>query len=66
MKGTYSRGEFLALLVAMTSDPDHPDRRSTEQIEHDDALESIAEDRDYMRRHPTDLDSEWAARRWAS
>lgn len=71
MTGRYTPAEFLALLIAMTSSqPERPDLRSQEQIDHDMRLEQAAEHRRDHRREPTsDRDETWLAdrneRAWA-
>lgn len=63
---SYSRGEFLALLLAMTADTDRPDLRPQAQIAEDMRLEQLAEERKAARTTPSsDRDAEWLARRWA-
>lgn len=59
---TYSRAEFLALLLAMTADtPDRPDRRGADEIANDMRLEQLAEERAAVRRG--DFDGE-RSQRW--
>jgi hypothetical protein len=59
--------EQLATLRAMTRDlPDRRDTREQAAIDADMAAEQAAEDKAWMRENPTDGDSDWAARRWAS
>ena len=55
----------LATLLAVPRAPEAPDHRSAEQIDHDSALEQIAEDRAAYKRGDYDSDrvKAWLAER---